>query len=92
MTFLSLTEERLTARLRLIVLTIVECVELTMWYWEGGRFLLVCHYSSTVGKNSFNFVKGVRYRILGSESTFTFMSLNWKQEFLLKLAFTTHKL
>ena len=37
MTFLSLTEERLTARLRLIVLTIVEYVELTMWYWEGGR-------------------------------------------------------
>ena len=34
-TFLSLTEERL----RLIVLTIMEYVELTMWYWgrEGGR-------------------------------------------------------
>ena len=109
MTFLSLTEERLMARLRLIVLTIVEYVELTMWYWEGGReggteggrdgerevggreeggkeggkregrgkkgwreegreiCSIVCYYLSTVGKNCFSFVKGVCYRILGSE-------------------------
>ena len=78
-TFLSLTEERLAARLRLIVLTIVEYVELTMWYWEGGRgeeggrevctsLSLPFHCGC---KNCFSCVKGICYRILCSESTFT---------------------